>query len=304
MHIIHYLKTTSLVILATASVSASCRDTDTGSALDHGPDINRIEISAIGKSERITFGGSRKADPETVYETQQQRGVIPTGLTALFDQTVHCRAVDNETWARDYSHKRGKPAHHKGIDIPAPRGTPVLAVANGTVVGKYLNENNAKGIEIVLRHTPADTGLPMWTYSQYTHLMEMPAPPLGTRVRMGSELGKTGNSGISGREAKRRNSGDTGKHSGGINVRRDALHFAIFYSASPRYAEGKMGIIPLEGYFMDPHAFYRKQAPYDSAAMKNLPLPEKQIPIPFAREDGQWVPGDTRVIWPYACAAR
>ena len=64
----------------------------------------------------------------------------------------------------DYSAKRkGKKSYHGGIDMPAPFGTPIYAAANGTVVGKFLGENNLRGIEIVLRHSPQDTGLDIFS---------------------------------------------------------------------------------------------------------------------------------------------
>ncbi len=274
----------------------------TQSAWSQGEDL--IDMSEIGEEERITFSKSRKDKPKRVYRIQQQRGVIRTGLMPLFDNSVQCRNIDSEVWAKDYSHKRGKPAHHKGIDIPAPRGTPILAVAKGTVVGKFLNQNNAKGIEIVLRHAPDDTGLPFWSYSQYTHLLELPEYAIGSTLTMGERLGKTSNSGISGREARSRNSGGISAGSGKSGSRRNALHFAVFYSESPQYSATKRGIVPLDGYFMDPNAFYRQSGPYDSVSMQKLAQSEKHIKIPYMLDDGRFFPEDSKVVWPYSCSVR
>lgn len=267
-------------------------------------DSNLVELSELGAAEKLAFEAVRKASSQQVYEMQRARGVIETGLTTLFDPAVKCRAVDSEAWAISYSQKRGKPALHKGIDIPAPEGTPVLAVADGVVVGKFLNDHSPKGVEIVIRHEPAQTGLPVWTYSQYTHLLELPELPIGSRVKMGSEIGRTSNTGLSGLEAKRRNSGEQSSGRKTNKARRPALHFAIFYSASPHYAVARKGIIPADGYYMDPHAFYRTKGPFDSVAMNNLPAGEKQLPIPYLTEAGQVVPTDTKVIWPYSCEPR
>ena len=110
-------------------------------------------------------------------------------------------------------------AIHRGVDIPQLEGTPIRAVAEGVVVQKFANEGNRKGIEIMLRHTPAQTGLPFWTYSQYTHLLEMSPLPIGAKVALGQEIGKTSNSGKMGQR-----------------IRRDALHFAILYSERPGWA--------------------------------------------------------------------
>ncbi|HCL81859.1 MAG TPA: hypothetical protein DHW81_06450, partial [Nitrospiraceae bacterium] len=123
---------------------------------------------------------------------QKARGVIETYLTPNFIAGGDCPEIDSEKWAIDYTHKRASAALHKGIDIPQQAGTPIRAVADGVVVGKFENEYNRKGIEVMLRHTPEQTGLPFWTYSQYTHLYEMSPLPIGAKVKMGDEIGNTG----------------------------------------------------------------------------------------------------------------
>ena len=169
---------------------------------------------------------------------QKARGVIETHLTPDFINGGICPEIDSEKWAIDYTHKRRRAALHKGIDIPQPRGTPIVAVADGVVVAKFENKNNRKGIEVMLRHTPLQTGLPFWTYSQYTHLQEMSPLPIGARVRMGDEVGKTANTGKMGKR-----------------IRRDTLHFAILYSEYPEWSNDGVVVTPKNGYFMDPNAF-------------------------------------------------
>jgi hypothetical protein len=215
---------------------------------------------------------------------QKSRGVIETYLNPNFIDGGVCPQIDTEAWAIDYSHKRSRPALHKGVDIPQPRGTPVRAIADGMVVGKFLNTYNRKGIEIMLRHTPKQTGLPFWTYSQYTHLQEMPALSIGTSVKMGDELGGTSNTGKMGKR-----------------VRRNALHFAVLYSELPEWSNDGMVVTPKDGYFMDPNAFYRSDPPYDSMSLAKLPNNQKQVPVPYMKTDGTLVPTHTKRIWPYVC---
>ncbi len=247
-----------------------------------------------------SFGRGRREDPGNA----KKRGMIITGLTPKFDERVKCRGID-EYWAMDYSRKRGREAYHGGIDIPAPQGTPILAAAGGVVVGKFMNKENAKGIEIMLRHSPEDTGHNMWVYTQYTHLLEMPELDIGQRLRMGEVIGKTSNSGISGREAKRRHGKSRDKErKGGSGVRRHALHFGVLYSTSRKYMINKKHLVPVDAYWMDPNALYRKGPPFDSASLKAMPEKQKQVPIPYMLPGGEFIPADTKLIWPYSCSQK
>ena len=217
-------------------------------------------------------------------QIQKLRGVIETGLYPNFIGGASCPEIDSEKWAIDYSHKRGRAALHRGVDIPQPRGTPIRAVAAGMVVGRFMNEGRKDGIAVVLRHSPEQTGLKYWTYSQYTHLLEMSPLPIGEKVKMGDEIGKTSNSGKFGRK-----------------IRRDAVHFAIFYSSYSEWSNDGSVVTPKDGYFMDPSAFYRIEPPYDSKSMSNLPRDQKGIPVPYMKKDGSFMPEETKRIWPYPC---
>lgn len=230
----------------------------------------------VGKRQRGRIAKS--------VEVQRARGVVETGLEPAFIGGADCPEIDSEKWAIDYSHKRPWPALHKGIDIPQPRGTPILAIAAGTVVGKFLNDDNRKGIEVMLRHTPAQTGLPFWTYSQYTHLREMSPLPIGSQVKMGQEIGATANTGKMGRR-----------------IRRDALHMAVFYSRRAEWSNNGVFVIPKEGYWMDPNAFYRADPPYKSQTLAELPDDQKRVAVAHMNAGGAFVPPDTQRIWPYRC---
>ncbi len=239
--------------------------------------------SEISNEIRLMVGKA-KGNQDKAVEIQQARGGIETGLQADFINDAECPEIDSEQWAIDYSGKRPWKAIHKGVDIPQPIGMPIRAIAAGTVVGKFQNEGNRKGIEVMLRHTPEQTGLAFWTYSQYTHLREMSPLAIGARVEMGEEIGKTHNTGKMGRR-----------------IRRDALHFAVLYSASPAWSNEGRFVIPKDSFWMDPNAFYRLSAPYDSQSLKALADDQKKVPVPYMKPDGSFVPVDTKRIWPYPC---
>lgn len=219
------------------------------------------------------------------------RGLFETGLSPIFPVQAECRGID-EGYAISYAAKRGgREPYHGGIDMPAPWGTPIIAVASGMVVGKFQGERSFRGIEIVLRHSPDDTGIPLWIYTQYAHCSEMPTLELGQRVRMGDRLCPTGNTGI----------GLTGVQS---NRRRPAVHFAAFFSASEQYVQVRNAIIPAEGYWLDPVALFRKTLPLDSNTMKELPEAEKKIPVSIMFDNGETFPTDTKIVWPYTCTRK
>ena len=220
------------------------------------------------------------------------RGLFETGLTPLFPENAECRPIDHH-YAMNYTHIRKSENYHGGIDIPAPWGTPVIAAAAGTVVAKFLGENSVRGIEIVLRHSPEDTGIPLWIYTQYTHFDKIPHLAVGQRVRMGEVLGPTGNSGIHPIKGTQHTN------------RRPAVHFAVFYSTSELFVDRRRHkremIIPVNFQWMDPVALFRKKLPLDSFSMKALPEEEKQVPISTMFDDGKVFPANTKIVWPYTC---
>ncbi|HBC07065.1 MAG TPA: hypothetical protein DC046_05695, partial [Rhodospirillaceae bacterium] len=245
----------------------------------------RISLEEIGAETLCAIGRSRRCDINLAVK----RGLFETGLTPHFPDGLSCRGID-EGWAIDYGWKRDRQNFHGGIDMPAPFGTPMLAVADGVVVGVFKGEKSYRGIEINLRHAPEDTGLSVWIWTQYAHLDKLPDLKPGDRVTRGQNLGPTGNSGIS-----------PGKSGRGDGYRRPAIHFAAWYSNGPKFAVNRDKIIPLDGHWMDPLALWRGKSPFDSTSAKALPDADKTVPIAVITEDGATVPAEARITWPYSC---
>jgi Peptidase family M23 len=282
---------------------------------------DRVGKDAIDKASLCAIG--RK--PPCSIKLAIARGLFPTGLQPRFAAGAKCRGID-EHYAIDYTYKRNHESYHGGIDMPAPFGTPIVAAAAGTVVGVYAGEGSYRGRELILRHTPEDTGIPLWIYTVYGHFNKAPKFAVGDRVRMGEVLGPTGNSGTSGahkgggRGSGRRGGGEragatggmfagergggSGGRRGGHHSRRPAIHFAIYFSTSPKYAALPRIVIPADAHWMDPVALYRATLPFDSATMKALPAKAKQVPIPYMLADGTAHPAGTKLIWPYTCTRR
>ncbi len=82
----------------------------------------------------------------------------------------------------------GEPVFHGGIDIGAVEGTPVLAIADGIIIGTWPNHAQA-GNYVHLSH---DDGYS----SRYLHLDSIDVLQ-GQRVRQGEQIGTAGNTGSS-----------------------------------------------------------------------------------------------------------
>lgn len=297
----------ALLILLAGAGAASAQHAGAGAGVGKN-EIDKTSLCAIGRK------------PPCSIKIAVARGLFQTGLQPRFAREARCPDID-EHYAIDYTYKRGREAYHGGIDMPAPFGTPIVAAAAGTVAGVYGGRGSFRGIEIILRHAPQDTGIPLYIYTVYGHLQSTPKLSVGDRVRMGEALGPTGNSGITGGRrgggSRRGGGGDRlnrggslgggfagGRGGGGRGSRRPAIHFAVYFSANPKYAALPSIVIPADAYWMDPVALYRGRPPFDSNSMKALPAKDKQVPIPYMLADGSVHPAGNKLIWPYACTRR
>ena len=125
--------------------------------------------------------------------------VRPPGMPALL---VPVRGVQASQLSDTFTQSRGAGRRHDAIDIMAPRGTPVLAVADGSVEKLFLSKPGGRTIY------QFDPDRKVAYY--YAHL-DAYAPLLaeGQQVRRGQVLGYVGSTGNASAEAPH-------------------LHFAIF----------------------------------------------------------------------------
>jgi murein DD-endopeptidase MepM/ murein hydrolase activator NlpD len=265
------------------------------------------DAPAQGKKGREAKSGEATAppagadlDPETIgaffpqraeIEAMRRRGFVATGLRPVYPADAKCPEANSffaDMTRGDGSARSSRfyVGYHGGLDIPAPEGTPILAVADGTVV--HAGEGGSiGGIGIVLLHAPEDTGFAVWVYTEYKHLRELPNLELGRRVKMGEVIAYSGKTGTAGGRAY----GPAGH---------PHLHLTAWYAPGDQYRSGRM-LIPLGGQWMDPLALFRGP-PLASAAVAALTDAAKKTPLPHKRTDGRIVPERTRVIWPFACA--
>jgi murein DD-endopeptidase MepM/ murein hydrolase activator NlpD len=214
----------------------------------------------------------------------EQEAITPSGLQPVFPPQARCPEVASPYGSRTRYDGSFRPTwafggYHGGIDITLAEGTPLLALAAGTVVSKG-EGGMLEGIYLWLRHSPEDTGLGYWVYSKYQHLESLPELEAGAKVAMGQVVARSGSTGT------------VGKHYGTSGY--PHLHLTTRRSSSgaepvgPRATQGSR--------LFDPLAIYHEAG--------RSPTEARAVPIPYASTDGKVAPSGTRVVWPVACSPR
>lgn len=87
--------------------------------------------------------------------------------------------------------RAGGTRKHEGIDLAAPEGTPILAVAPGVVFRVQTTDTGAAGLYVGVRHAHG-------TVTRYMHMVRVhPDMRVGKPVWRGTVLGYVGNTGAS-----------------------------------------------------------------------------------------------------------
>lgn len=231
--------------------------------------------------------GPMQATPDGM----RRRGFLATGLTAEYPSEVRCPALTSPFASRTRSDgsprsRRFFDGLHGGMDIPAPEGTDVLAVAAGTVVHISRGESIG-GIGMVLQHAPDDIGLPVWVYTEYKHLRSMPSLGLGDRVSLGQVIASVGDTGT------------VGGHYGEEGF--SHLHLSAFFSSQSGFVSARL-FMPLDGQWLDPLAIFRGP-PLASADIVALPAAQKRVRFAYRTTAGSIFPAGAKAIWPIPCVS-
>ncbi len=234
--------------------------------------------------------------PSATREVQEKAGLFNTGVRAVYPKDATCLEVkshfgDGTRYDGSTRVKWANHGYHGGSDISAPEGTPLVALADGEVVHK-LSGGRLVGHQIMMRHTPDDTGLPVWIYSKYKHFREPPEVSVGDKVKMGDVVGLSGKTGT------------VGGHYGDAGY--PHLHFSIFAAKTGEYKTLAKNILPRDVYYIDPIALYllKDRNIFDNHAVRALSDDRKSVAIPYKLTNGNIVPANTKLIWPFMCAAK
>ena len=256
----------------------------------------RLPAEHIETAGAPTLIASSPMSPWASREDQKQAGLFNTGVVPVYPEDASCLQVNSffgDTTRYDGSRRNPRANHgyHAGFDISAAEGTPVVAIADDEVVHKY-SGGMLVGHQIFLRHTPDDTGLPVWIYSKYKHFQELPELEIGERVEMGQVIGRSGKTGTVGGYFRQRGY--------------PHLHLSIYVSGSGRYNTVERAAIPEDVRHLDPAAIYlmKSMNVFDNHAVKELREDQKTVRVSYKMMDGRFIPADTRLIWPFMCSPR
>ena len=146
------------------------------------------------------FRGNRSFQGNGAFRRGGQRGGGAPGVHAERSVPYSCRRVCSGYGVRtrcDGSRRSARYPVHRGIDIHIPVGTPLLAIANGEIVGATTGASIG-GIGLVIRHPPGTVSQSKYVYAVYKHLRSRSPLGRGTKVRRGQRVATSGKSGTAG----------------------------------------------------------------------------------------------------------
>ena len=124
-----------------------------------------------------SFGGGPSGNARLVE--------LPRGVTPVYPVSG---AVSSGPGMRSHP-ITGARREHRGVDIPAPAGTPILAPADGTISTVSFQENGA-GNYVVVDHADG-------SQSKYFHMQSRSPLEQGQPVSRGDQIGRVGSTGSS-----------------------------------------------------------------------------------------------------------
>jgi murein DD-endopeptidase MepM/ murein hydrolase activator NlpD len=219
--------------------------------------------------------------------------IRPSGLRPVFPDAARCPEIASPFGSQTRYDGSRRPGwqfggYHGGIDVSLAEGTPLLALAAGTVVSKG-EGGQLEGIYLWLRHSPEDTGLTYWVYSKYQHLQSFPQLPIGAKVVAGEMVARSGKTGT------------TGGHYGAFGY--PHLHLTTRKSPSGEHQVMGSGMPAPGSHLIDPLVIYHEAGPKPRESV-DPSRREKAVTIPYVTTDGRIWPQGTRVVWPVACRVR
>ena len=160
--------------------------------------VEDTRLDSMSRSEAYNMlrNANKKADQLTVRLAAQSRSLdtLERIATRKSEMLTHIPAIRPLKNMHEITSGFGRRYHpvlktlrvHTGVDITAPKGTPVYATADGTVSGE--NPGSGYGITVVINHGYSYQTL-------YAHLSKKAVRP-GQKVKRGQLIGYVGSTGL------------------------------------------------------------------------------------------------------------
>ena len=223
-------------------------------------------------------------------EDARKKGLVETGLKPQFPDRYSCRGIASE-FASPYRYDGSKrPAFrnaglHGGMDLTLPEGTPLLALARGTVIHKGTG-GQAMGEYIWLHIPPESTGLSKHIYAKYQHLKEPSHLEVGAAVEAGQIIGLSGATGT------------TGRHFGTSGY--PHLHLTTVAAPTNQFRVTGPMVAPRDGRMVDPVAVYLTPGQFDQVWRDPVSLSGMSVTVPVRKKiDSRST--HKKILWPVLC---
>ena len=243
----------------------------------------------MGSSPKM--GEANQNKPDTVE--RRDSNIRATGMTPVFPAGYLCQPIASpyaSPTRYDGSLRRDdrNGGLHGGMDLSLKEGTPLLAVARGTIIAKGKG-GMLEGNYLWLKLDPADTGFPFYVFAKYQHLSQVPILNEGDVVEVGQVVALSGNTGTA------------GGHFGSEGY----YHLHLSISAGPSGAYEKIGMFgsmvkAAGANLADPLLLYA-QGVEDPEEAYSLPEDRKQVHVPVVDTKGVIHPAGSKTVWPVKC---
>lgn len=211
-------------------------------------------------------------------------------LEPVFYENAACAKIASEFGSRTRYDGSQRPVfrfggRHGGIDLTLAEGTPLLALAGGTVIARGAGQM-MEGNYMWLCHAPEDTGLSYWMYTKYQHIQSFAEVKVGDTITVGQVVAYSGKTGT------------TGKHYG--NSGYPHLHFSVIKSNSGNYEMSGSRVTVQDAVLIDPLWVYHDTYSLMESSSRP-PVEDHFVLIPVVTEKEDIRPAGAKVVWPVAC---
>lgn len=254
--------------------------------------VSSVHADFQGKGKK----GLLKKEPQgqSTGEEGKTLPFQPSGLVPVFAAGASCAEVASPFGSPTRYDGSLRPMNrfggrHGGIDLTLTEGTPLRAMAKGTII--HMGDGSQmEGNFVWLQFAPADTGLPFWVYAKYQHLKELSTHAIGAVLHLGDIVGPSGKTGT------------MGGHYGADGY--PHLHLTVYAAPSEHYALKDTKVAAEAARIFDPVALFLPGLRSLDDLNNQTAGQQKQVPIPCLGDDGAIHPPGSRLIWPVACTMR